>query len=54
MIIPLLPIFSANSMYAEGQPKSKDLALINPIYHDLAAPVSHWYALELRRSQWPL
>jgi hypothetical protein len=54
MIIPLSPIFSANSTYARGQPKPKDLALINFVYHDLGALVSHWYALRLRRSQWPL
>jgi hypothetical protein len=40
MIIPLSPIFSANSMYAGGQPKLKDLALINFVYHDRRALVS--------------
>jgi hypothetical protein len=41
MIVPLSPIFSANFVYAGGQPKSKALALINLVYHDLGALVSH-------------
>jgi len=44
MIIPLSPIFRANSTYAGGQPKPKNLALINFVYHGLGALVSHWYA----------